>query len=51
MTEWHLALYGVIKIMADTAVCLGGLRYLRQCRGTVLLPAVGLGCCARIRGT
>ncbi len=43
MTEWYLALYGVIKIAAYTAVCLGGLRCLGQRRDTVLLPAVGLG--------
>ena len=43
MTEWNLVLYGVIKIAAYTAVCLGGLRYLGQRRDTVLLPAVGLG--------
>ncbi len=43
MGEMYLALYGVIKIAAYTAVCLGGLRYVHQCQGTVLLPAVGLG--------
>ena len=39
MSEWILVLYGVIKIAAYTAVCLGGLRYLGQRRDRVLLPA------------